>query len=520
MMKKNRFSIRFTVLVCLVTLMLSCGGGVESGSSKYTVGGRVSGMKGSVVLQYNGTEKLTITWNGLYTFDTKIKDGGSYKVTVVTQPAEQICTVTNGNGRVVGSNVTIVNVLCTFTSIARVSVVSSGTDANDLSSAPAISGDGRFIAFRSLASDLVPGDNNGKYDIFVFDRIDDQTSRVSVNSSETEADGPSNNPSISSDGRYVAFESEATNLVPNDTNGVSDIFVRDRDTGQTTRISVDSTGTQATGQSNNPSISGDGKYIAFRSFASDLVQNDTNGANDIFVHNRITGQTIRVSVDSLGTEGDSDSNEPSISSDGRYVIFRSLATNLVPPDFVSTYDIYLSDYVSRNTFRISVNSSGDEGDGPSQQPSISSKGEHVAFESSATNLLQPDPDNNTANDIFVSDSITGRTTRVSVDSQGDEGDGPSYNPSISSDGRYVAFESEATNLVDPDDNNESDIFIHDRATGQTTRISVDSTGAQATGPSHNPSFSGDIRYVAFESEAPLVTDDTNSVSDIYVAPLQ
>jgi Tol biopolymer transport system component len=227
------------------------------------------------------------------------------------------------------------------------------------------------------------------------------TTRVSVASDGTQGDGESYYPSISSEGRYVAFASDATTLVAGDTNGLTDIFVHDRRTGVTTRVSVASDGTQGNGHSWHPSISSEGRYVAFASYASNLVDSDANGEWDIFVHDRQTGETTRVSVASDGSEGDKLSYGQSISPDGRYVAFASYATNLVAGDTNGKWD------------------------------------------------------------VFVHDRQTGETTRVSVDSEGSQGDGGSFFFSISSDGRYVAFSSSATNLVADDTNDQNDVFVHD-----------------------------------------------------------
>jgi LPXTG-site transpeptidase (sortase) family protein len=401
--------------------------------------------------------------------------------------------------------------------LERVSVDSTGTEGDNSSNNPSTSNNGRYIAFESTASNLVAGDTNGNRDVFVHDRDTNTTTRVSVGPSGTEGNSDSYDPSISSDGRYVAFESEASNLVALDTNGELDIFVHDRITHTTTRVSVDSTGAEGDDESLDPSISGDGRYVAFVSSASNLVALDTNGADDIFVHNRDTNTTTRVSVGPSGTEGNSDSYDPSISSDGRYVAFDSGASNLVAGDTNGQGDIFVHDRDTDTTTRVSIHTNGTtEGNNYSYTSSISSDGRYVAFVSVASNLVAGDT--NGSRDIFVHDRDTNTTTRVSIDSTGTEGDRNSYDPSISSDGRYIAFYSYASNLVAGDTNGVRDLFLHDRITGNSTRVSIDSTGTEGNSGSGSASISGDGRYVAFDSGASnLVAGDTNGDSDIFVS---
>jgi Tol biopolymer transport system component len=397
----------------------------------------------------------------------------------------------------------------------RVSVASDGTQANGGSFTPSISADGRYVAFASIAVNLVSGDTNGVQDIFVHDRQTGQTTRVSVASGGAQANGPSFDPSISADGRYVAFASLATNLVSGDTNDHRDIFVHDRQTGQTTRVSVASGGAQANGPSFDPSISADGRFVAFASLASNLVSGDTNNTGDIFVHDRQTGATTRVSIGPGGTQANRGSLAPSISADGRYVAFHSDATNLVSGVTNGTTHIFVHDRQTGATTRVSVASDGTEGNSVSIKPSISADGRYVAFQSIATNLVSGDT--NGTQDIFVHDRQTGQTTRVSVASDGTEGNSGSNDPSISANGRYVAFQSQANNLVSEDTGFITDIFIHDRQTGVTTRVSIAFDGTEANNVSSAPSISADGRYIAFESNASnLVDGDTNGTQDIFV----
>jgi tricorn protease-like protein len=400
--------------------------------------------------------------------------------------------------------------------LTRVSVASDGVQGNGSSSQSSISANGRYVAFASMASNLVSGDTNNAMDIFVHDRQTGETTRVSVATGGAQANGGSMFPSISGDGRYVAFSSYASNLVSGDTNNAMDIFVHDRQAGQTTRVSVSSGGVQANNESWRSSISSDGRYVAFQSSASNLVSGDTNNQQDIFVRDRQTGETTRVSVATDGTPANWDCYNPSISADGRYVAFESVANNLVPDGSGILYNnIYVRDRQSGQTSRVSVSVSGGQAIGSSNNAFISADGRFVVFESWATNLVTDDT--NDANDIFVRDRQMGQTTRVSVSSTGAQANGYSWTPVISADGRYVAFRSEATNLVSGDTNDRQDIFVRDRQTGQTTRVSLAVNGAQANRDSLNPAISGSGRYVAFNTEATnLVSGDTNGVQDVFV----
>jgi Tol biopolymer transport system component len=399
----------------------------------------------------------------------------------------------------------------------RVSVSTPGAQGDSWSDGPSISPDGRFVAFISGASNLVSGDTNGASDVFVHDRQTGATERVSVDSSGAQGNGDSYSPAISADGRYVAFISRADNLVSTDTNGFADVFVRDRQIGITSRVSVDSSGAQANADNDIgfACISADGRFVVFPSIASNLVAGDTNGISDIFMHDMLTGSTIRVSIASNGAEGNGGSYSAAISSDGRYVAFDSNATNFFASDSNGGSDIFVRDLQAATTTLVSVSSSGTQGHNLSLVPSISGDGRYVSFYSYATDLVPGDT--NGCGDVFVHDRQTGQTTRVSVDSNGMQGNGPSYKSSLSADGRFVAFTSDASNLVPGDTNLRSDIFVHDALTGATARVSVDSHGAQADDESYFPCISADGRYVAFHSAATnLVQGDTNGSLDVFM----
>ncbi len=402
----------------------------------------------------------------------------------------------------------------------RVSVDSSGAQANGQSLGQSISFDGRWIVFQSLADDLVPSDTNAVWDVFLHDRLAGTTTRVSVDSSGNESNGGSGAPSISSDGGFVVFESSATNLVPGDTNGSQDIFVHDRSSGTTTRVSVDSAGSEANNRSwlgyVNDCISSDGRFVVFQSRATNLAPGDTSPTWDIFVHDRQTGATTRVSVDSSGNEADAESHAPAISGDGRYVVFESWATNLVPGDTNSTRDVFIHDRQTGSTTRASVDSNGVEANNFSYSPGVSSDGQAVVFASNASNLVPNDT--NSAGDVFVHEPATGQTTRVSVDSSGVEANVGGGYPTVSADGRNVVFQSWSTSLDSSDTNATADTYHHDRQTGRTLRVSLHSSGSQPTGEgSGGSAISGNGRYVVFESQAGnLVPDDTNATWDLFV----
>ena len=398
----------------------------------------------------------------------------------------------------------------------RVSVSSVGVQADNYSEHCSISADGRVVAFVSLASNLVSDDTNNAQDVFIYDRLTWQTSRVSQSSSGAQGNGGCTSTSISADGHSVAFASYASDLVTGDTNSAQDIFVHDMQTGETTRVSVVSfSGTQANGGSQAPDISADGRFIAFASDASNLVLGDTNSSQDVFVHDRQTGQTTRVSVDTFGVQANSVSVFPSISSNGRFVAFASDASNLVLGDTNDRTDIFTHDMQTGQTARVSVSSSGAQGNSSSFYSSISTDGSFIAFSSGASNLVPGDT--NSREDIFVRDRQTATTTRVSVTSSGTQGNGFCERSSISTDGRFVAFESFASNLVPGGTNGVKSVFVHDRESAATTRASVDSFGLEGNGNSSIPSISADGRFVAFVSLASsLVPDDTNSAQDVFV----
>jgi Tol biopolymer transport system component len=479
--------------------------------------------------------------------------------------------------------------------------------------------DGRYVTFETEANGVVPGDTDGSFDVFVRDMIDGSTTRVGVGSAGLPPDGGSSHGAISASGSRVAFLSWASNLINGDTNGVTDVFVRDLARGTIERVNLNTTGQQANGPSYKLAISGDGRYVAFDSFASNLVPGDGNGDNDVFVRDRVTGTTTLISLDADGAQwktpnfwmqpsisddgrfvafdggpggtilirdlatgvtidpgivGDS----PKISADGRYVAFSSWNSNLVADDTNSTKDVFVYDRISGEVARVSVSSSRGQADDISELPfisadgstisfysrsdrlvdgdanlredvfvhnrhsgiterietepyttytpslrsglgngnTVSADGRFVAFTSSAGNLVSGDTNNGP--DLFVRDRTMGTVSRVSVHSSGRESDARGVeDPSISANGQYVAFTSWSEDLVDDDTNHSGDVFVHDRSTGMTTRVSVNSSGEQGDRDSRYPFISADGRYVAFESFANnLVDGDQYSFAELYL----
>ncbi len=402
----------------------------------------------------------------------------------------------------------------------RASISSAGVQGNGISgrlSQPVLDTSGDIVAFDSEATTLVPVDVNGMLvDVFVRDRLAGTTVLASVSSAGVQGNNDSAFQSLSGDGRFVAFHSTATNLVAGDTNNAMDVFVHNLQTGATERVSVSSGGAQALGFSFFPSVSGDGRFVAFLSEATNLVPGDTNGTRDVFVRDRLMGTTERISLASDGTPSNNDCGPPDISPDGRFVAFASFATNLAPNDMNGSFDVFIRDRDSSTTERVSVDNSGNEGDGPSGGPVVSADGRFVAFDSNATNLVPNDT--NVTKDIFVRDRGTGMTERVNVSNSGQEADsqsgfslrGGSTTAQMTDDGRFVVYDSSASNLVPGDTNQEQDVFVRDRLSGTTERVSVSSNGIQSADGSTDTAISADGLVVAFISQAwNLVPGDTN-----------
>ena len=346
-------------------------------------------------------------------------------------------------------------------STVRISRSAAGMQANGPSYNGGISYDGRFIAFYSAASNLVDGDTNGVADIFLLDRTLGTLRRVSVGAGGVQANGSSSFPAVSDDGQVVAFPSDATNLVAGDSNAASDVFVHVVATGLTTRASVGDGGVQANARSLGVDLSADGRHVAFISLASNLVANDTNAVFDGFVHDRLAATTQRISVSSSGTEANLSTSLVRLSADARHVAFYSQAGNLVSGDTNGADDVFVRDRINGVTERVSVSSAGAQGAVESRGPSISANGRHVAFFSPSNDLV---PGGGFPGyHVFVRDRMAGITRRISVSTSGGNSNGISSSPSISDDGQNIAFESSASNLVNGDTNGFYDVFVNQRA---------------------------------------------------------
>ena len=432
----------------------------------------------------------------------------------------------------------------------------------EYSDLPRISPDGRYLTFSSDSATLVPGDTNGVKDVFVHDRLRRTMERVSVSSAGTQADHDAVPlQEITPDGRFVLYSSAAATLVPGDSNGVVDQFVRDRQAGITERVSLAADGSQweIGGSSPLARVSADGRFVAFISDAVNLVAGDTNLCSDIFVFDRTTGAVERASVTSTGLQVNGASEgRPAMSPDGRFVAFLSHASNLVNGDSNGQPDVFLRDRLLKTTERISVASGSlsDPADSGMWAPAVSADGKYVAYFSTAphpacdpaavprlylrnrgtgvteslwkaSSSAQGHPNVELSTDgrhiatasasgIYLYDRAAGRGSMISRGPGGVAANGPSWNCSLSADGRYAAFSSLASNLVAGDTNRSEDVFVYDRSLQTVERVSLANSGGQAVSGGAKPSISGDGAMVSFASTSNLAIGDTNGAWDLFV----
>ncbi len=425
-------------------------------------------------------------------------------------------------------NVSDGSVVLAVTVLASLS--SASAQADDNSRSASLSADGRYVVFASDSTNLVvPPTLSGRSHVYVRDRLSRTTVLVSVNTAGIQGNASSSTPSISGDGRYVAFASAATDLVGGfvDGNGPAgnDDYVRDLFLGTTVLVSLNSAGTAGgNGSSEDPAISADGAFAAFPSAATDLAAGfvDNNGAAgfDVWRRDLLLGSTTLVSINLTATGGsNSSSANPSLSADGARVAFESLATNLHVDDPVdANLDVYLRDVANNSTLLVSraTGLAGAKGNGGSHNAMLSGDGRAVVFHSHSTNL---DPrDSTLAPDIFVRDlgSTPPLTELATVHTSGAQAGQDCDFPAVSFDGRFVVYQSGSASLVDGDTNGAQDVFLRDRVARTTVRASVATFGDQGdAGPSTRPAISPDGRFVAFESNSPdLVESDVNGRTDI------
>jgi Tol biopolymer transport system component len=397
--------------------------------------------------------------------------------------------------------------------ITRVSVSTSG-EAADISTPtltpPAISADGRYIAFDSFA-DLLTSAPDGA--VYVRDTNAGTTTVASVKKNGT-TDDAADTPALSGDGRYVAFVTDSTGLVTGGNSNFYQVYVRDRTTGATVRASTKPNGVQGTDDSGHPSLSNDGRYLAFESDSPGLVAGDTNDTTDVFVRDQVAGTLKRVSLTNGGAEADFGGDTPTISGDGRYVAFISY-DQLSAEDTNDFGDVYVRDTLANTTTLVSKPAGGGVANDNSSDPVISADGKSVAFVSNATNL-DGTTDDNGATDVFVRSLQSNTTTRVSRNASGGLAHGIAGAPSISGDGRFVAYESTAADAVSGDTNGMTDSFVFDRNSSTTSRISTDQLGEQlATGGTY-PVLSANGAFVTFSTASPITGLGPSSTRQLYV----
>lgn len=397
----------------------------------------------------------------------------------------------------------------------RVSSSSAGVAGDQVSEVPAVTADGRYVTFSSAADNLVPGDTDFAEDAFIRDRTTGTTERVSVATDGTQPHYASLRAKPSADGRYVVFDSFAPNLVAGDTNGLTDVFLRDRQARTTVRVSLGAGGSQAGGSSWGAAMSPDGRFIAYTSDAADLVPGDTNGYADVFLLDRQTGTVKLVSTSGAGAQGNGVSENPQISADGRYVAFESGATDLVPGDTDNAMDVFVKDTTTGAVQLVSVTKAGKEfesggstGDGTDM--SMSADGRYVTFVGQTTNVVAQ---------LYVRDRTAATTTLVSTatGTGGKPGNYATFSGSISPDGHYAAFNTGSTNIVagaPPYFNT----YVRDLTAGTTTLASLTWTGAPITESTGEQAMSN--AGVCFQAYAANVVQDTvGRIGQVYFHPV-
>lgn len=397
------------------------------------------------------------------------------------------------------------------TATTRISSTSTGAPANDTSLLPGLSDDGRYATFNSTATNLVPGDpSNFSQDVFLKDRVTGAVDQISVSSQGVTGNsfsgGFSNASPVTPNGRFVAFDSFANNLVPNDTNQLLDSFLRDRQSRTTIRVDVSSTGAQSTNSSAVEALSADGRYVLFDSRSTNLVSADTNNALDGFIRDTVLSTTTRVTVKADGAQVSADTHAWDISNDGRFVAFSSVSS-YTADDTNADEDAYVKDLLTGSVERISLTSARRDFPGGTsfQRVSISADGRFVTFNAALANQFPQ---------IWVRDRVNRTTTLVSVNLSGQPGTRSAMSAMISPNGRYVSFISAADNMVSPPPTPFAHVYVRDLQTGRTTLASVTSTGAPIP-QSSNDNYMSNVG-VAFDSFYSRVVPDGNDKEQAYI----
>ncbi|MBI3847877.1 MAG: PD40 domain-containing protein [Planctomycetes bacterium] len=395
----------------------------------------------------------------------------------------------------------------------RVSLDSMGIEANGGSTLASLNGDGRFVAFVSVATNLFPGDTNGVTDVFVHDLVSGETVLASVSAIGGPANGNSTSPALSSDGRFVAFVSNSQNLVsPPLAFSTAEVYVRDLVAGTTEIVSLSSTGAPADGDCRMPSLSANARYVAFDSTASNLVVGDFNGAADVFVRDRVAGATERISVNASGAGASG--GTASISENGRFVAFLSVAPNIVPEGTGSNVQAVVKDRQTGFVFLASADPSDHPTVVSNRQPTMSADGRFVVFESGDGNLVSGDT--NARPDAFLRDLVAARTVRVDLGASGNQLAGGATSPRLTADGRFVVFLASSSDVMPGTPGRATDVFVRDLQAGTTTWTSPSWIGAHLGSDCLNPAISGDGRRTAFETLSILTPNDGNGVNDVFV----
>ena len=455
--------------------------------------------------------------------ESQAVDGAS--AGTISPAADEVAFATDSGNLVAGDDNNLSDVFVKTLASGTVQLLSTGSSVNIgatgnstlATSHTQISDDGRYVVYTSSAANLVAGsDANGPAtDVYWYDTQTGQTVRVSSADDGTQGDASSSGPSISGDGTIIAFQSDADNLIPGDTNNATDVFIESPASQQIALLSQTQAGEIGNDASYDVSITRDFTYAVFVTKATNLFNDQQPNFSDVVVEDLLTGAITLVSADATGKQGAGDATDPSISDDGRYVTFLSDAPDLLPGDTSGQTDVYVKDMVTGTLTRVSVGTGGAAPDGASSNAQISGDGSTVVFVSAADNLVGGDT--NGVADVFVADRATGAITLVSKAADGTLANSVSETPSISQDGRYVAFASYASNLVPGDSNGQEDVFEADLQSGTISLLSQAPDGTAADGASNLPAISGSGRTVAFTSQATnLVTGDVNQFGDVFV----